>query len=163
MRFSVLAALLLATCALSAFAQAPGSDVGLGVSLGAAFPLSAGVGSGGDPSFNWGFYVNIPLMYSFHLAPSAEVYQYGGQNVTDFDIAFKFIVPLSDFSIYAGFSPGLTTEPSALEMHVGLVGGGSLRMVSNVDAFVQIRYTWVFLPVGSTEVLHANAGVILNL
>jgi len=153
---------LSAACPIAAQA----SGVGLGVSLGAAFPTSVPVditGADAGASFNWGFYVNIPLIYSFHLTPSSELYKFGTENVTDFDIAFKFIVPLESFNIYAGFSPGLTAASNLLAVHVGVVGGGAIRLVSNLDAFLQVKYVWLFLPSGNNGVVHANAGIILNL
>ena len=45
-------------------------------------------------SFAYGFYVDIPLISTFHITPSSELYKFADQNATDFDLAFKFIIPL---------------------------------------------------------------------
>jgi hypothetical protein len=160
----ILAAFILVS-ALPACAQVPGSSVGLGLSAGAALPLSAGTGvfaSGGVPSFNWGFYVNIPLIYTFHLTPSSELYNFGSQNATDFDIAFKFIVPLSTFSLYAGFSPGLTAVSDALVAHVGGLAGGTFKLVSNLDVFLQGKYVLILTGGQNLSALHVNAGILFG-
>jgi hypothetical protein len=147
------------------FAQVSGNSVGLGISLGAALPQASPAGVPGvdtQTSFNWGFYVNIPLVYTFHLTPSSELYKFGTQNATDFDIAFKFIVPLSDFSLYAGLAPGLTAVADVLAIHVGVLAGGTFRLISNLDAFVQAKYAWLFVGDQNIGVFHANAGILFT-
>jgi hypothetical protein len=157
---------ILALCAaLPAAAQVSGSAVGLGLSAGAAFPLGSGPGAltnTGLPSFNWGFYVNIPLVYTFHLTPSSELYTFGNQNATDFDLAFKFIVPLSSFSLYAGFAPGLTAVADVLAAHVGALVGGTFKLISNLDVFVQGKYVLLFSGTQNVPVLHVNAGILFS-
>jgi hypothetical protein len=67
-------------------ARATGDSVGLGLSLGVALPQgsTANISSiDWQPSFDWGFYVNIPLIATFHLTPSAELYKLADQNATD--------------------------------------------------------------------------------
>jgi hypothetical protein len=149
----------------SASAQTAGDAVGLGVSLGVAFP-GGGTASisptPGEASLNWGFYVNIPLIYTFHITPSSELYKLGTQNATDMDLTFKFIVPLSRFSLYVGFVPGLTAVKSVTCFHVGVLGGGSFNLVSNLDAFVQVKYAWIFESDRNARVLHVNAGMLFN-
>jgi hypothetical protein len=160
----ILAALVGA--AFPAMAQVSGNSVGLGLSMGAA------LASGGTPliplssnpqmSFNWGFYVNIPLIYTFHITPSSELYQLGLLNATDFDLAFKFIVPLSVVDLYVAAVPGLTAVGQALTPHVGIQAGGSFSLVSNLDAFIQAKYIWLFEGNSSIGVFHANAGILFN-
>jgi hypothetical protein len=145
-------------------AQSEGA-VGLGVFLGVAFPQgsSAAVPSTDwMPSFNWGYYVNIPLIATFHLSPSSELYKLGDANATDFSIAFKFIIPLSGLSLYMGFVPGLTSVSEALDIHVGALGGFSLNLVSNLDVFAQVKYVFIFEGNQNIRVLHANAGILFN-
>jgi hypothetical protein len=162
---AVSAALIILLACLPAGAQAAGDSVGLGVSLGAAFPsgsTSRIATVSGEASFDWGFYVNIPLIYTFHLTPSSELYKLGAQNATDMDLAFKFIVPLSRFSLYGGVAPGLTTTGEVTAMHVGLLAGASFNLVSNLDAFAQAKYQWVFEGNQNLRVLHLNAGMLFN-
>jgi hypothetical protein len=162
--FIVLAMVILFICPLAS-AQAAGDAVGLGISLGVAFPSgnTASISTTpGEASLNWGFYVNIPLIYTFHISPSSELYKLGSQNATDMDVTFKFIVPLARFSLYAGFAPGLTAVRGVTPFHVGVLGGGSFNLVSNLDAFIQVKYSWIFEGSQNLRVLHVNAGMLFN-
>ena len=160
----MLAAALLGLLAASPLpAKGSASSVGLGVAAGLAFPQGSTVGIAStdwQTSFNWGFYVNIPLISTFHLTPSAELYRFEDQNATDFDLAFKFIVPLPRFDLYAGLVPGLTAVGAVTAPHVGILGGGAFRLVANLDMFVQAKYMWLFEGGGNLRVLHVNTGIL---
>lgn len=148
--------------ALPMAAQSAANPVALGVSIGPTFPQpGSGSAVSGDASFNWGFYVNIPLVYAFDLMPSAELYKLGANQATDIDLAFKFLIPIGDLSIYAGFVPGLTAVSTDLQPHVGALAGASYRIVSNLSGFVQGKYNLVFDESGDIKVLHVNAGLLL--
>jgi hypothetical protein len=145
--------------------QAAGGSVGLGISTGVTFP------QGDTPSIsstdwktalNWGFYVNIPLIYTFHITPSSELYKFDDQNATDMAIAFKFIVPFSRFDFYVGFVPGLTAVGSVTAFHVGFLFGGNFPLVSNLDFFVQGKYKFLFEEGENLRVLHVNVGILFN-
>jgi len=157
------AILLVSAAALPVMAQSSANSVGLGVAVGLAFPQgsTAGISSTDwKTSFNWGFYVNIPIISTLHLTPSSELYRLDGGNVTDFALAFKFIVPLPRFDLYAGLVPGLTAVSDLIAPNVGLLAGGSFRLVGNLDLFVQGKYSWVFEGGESLRVLHANTGIL---
>jgi hypothetical protein len=156
-------AAMLSFVVLPLSAQGKG-NASLGISLGAAIPgaATANVPSDGLMSFNWGFYVNLPLLETFHLTPSSELYKFGNQNATDFDMAFKFIVPLQSFALYVGLSPGLTAVSALIAPHIGVLGGASFNLVSNLDAFVQAKYDFIFDGNQNTNVLHVNGGVLFN-
>ena len=159
------AAMMILLACLPAGAQASGDSVGLGVALGVAFPSGSTARiatANGEASLDWGFYVNIPLLYTFHLTPSAELYKLGAQNATDVDLAFKFILPLSRFGLYGGVAPGLTTTGAVTAMHIGLLAGASFNLVSNLDVFLQGKYQWVFEGYQNLRVLHLNAGILFN-
>ena len=150
---------------VAAGALAAQSGVGLGVSVGAAFPQGSTADIASDdwePSLNWGFYVNIPLLSSFAITPSSELYKLGEENATDMALSFKFIVPLPRFDLYAGFVPGLTAVGSRTAPHVGAVAGGSFALVSNLDMFVQGKYKILFDGSENMRVLHLNAGVLFR-
>jgi hypothetical protein len=158
----VLALSTLACGPLSAQSENP---VGLGISLGAAVASGSTpniANPGGSMSFNWGFYVNIPLLYTFHLTPSAELYKLQDQNATDIDIAFKFIVPLTSWALYAGFVPGLTAVTNVLEPHVGVLAGATFPLVSNLDVFVQGKYIVILDSGQNLSVAHLNAGILFK-
>jgi hypothetical protein len=145
------------------FADPSATSVGLGFSVGAAFPQGSTAGipnTDGQPSFDWGFYVNIPLVSTFHLTPSSELYKFNMQNATDVDLAFKFIVPLGSFDLYAGVSPGLTTVADVLAPHVGILGGAAFRLISNLDAFVQAKYCVLFQGSQNMGIFHLTAGML---
>jgi hypothetical protein len=146
-------------------AEAQGDSIGLGIAVGACLPSGSTPeipSADWQPSFNWGFYVNIPLIYTFHVTPTAELYKFAAQNATDMAIAFKFIVPLSRFDLYAGAVPGLTTVGDVTAAHVGVLVGTSFQLVSNLDLFVQGKYKWVFEGGQNVRVFHVNAGILFN-
>ena len=155
------AAALVLTAALAA-AQ---SGVGLGVSVGTTFPQNSTDDISFDdwePGFNWGFYVDIPLLSTFHITPSAELYKLGDENATDMALAFKFIVPLSRLDFYAGFVPGLTATGSTTSIHIGVLAGGAFLLTGNLDWFVQGKYKFVFEGDENIRVLHLNAGFLFR-
>jgi hypothetical protein len=159
----IMIVMLVAVSPLSS--QASGGSVGLGISVGTTFPQgdTADIPSTDwKTSLNWGFYVNIPLIYTFHLTPSSELYKFEDQNATDMSIAFKFIVPLSRFDLYVGFVPGLTAVTDVTAPHVGVLAGGNFPLISNLDIFVQGKYKFVFQGDDNLKVLHANVGLLFN-
>ena len=146
-------------------ARSSADSVGLGLSLGAALPQGSTAriaSTDWRPSFDWGFYVNIPLIATFHLTPSAELYKFADQNATDMAIAFKFIVPLSRLDLYAGFVPGLTTVSDVTAFHVGALAGCSFRLISNLDFFTQVKYILLFEGDQSIRGLRINAGILFK-
>jgi hypothetical protein len=162
-RLFLAALALLLAAALPAAAQSSASSVGLGVSAGLAFPQGATpdiASTDWKTSLNWGFYVNIPIISTLHLTPSAELYRFDGNNATDISLAFKFIVPLSRFDLYVGLVPGLTAVGDVLPVNLGLLAGGSFPLVGNLDLFVQGKYTWVFQGGENLRVLHLNTGIL---
>jgi len=161
---SCVVVLMLAALACVPLAAAE-NPVGLGISLGAALAEGSTPNipsSDGSTSFNWGFYVDLPLLETFHITPSSELYKLQDQNATDIDLAFKFIVPLSGFALYAGFSPGVTAVSNVMDPHVGILAGASLPLVSNLDVFFQGKYNFVFDNGQYLQVLHANAGIVFK-
>jgi len=154
-----------ATLVILAPLAATATGVGLGVSAGVAWPQGdiAGISStDGQGSFNWGFYVNIPIISTLHLTPSSELYRFDSQNATDMALAFKFIVPLSRLDLYAGFVPGFTAVSDVVAPHVGILTGIAMPLVSNLDLFVQGKYKWLFRGSDNPRVFHVNAGVLFN-
>jgi hypothetical protein len=161
------AALVILTAFLASVQLAAQSErsVGLGVSLGAALAEGSTPNisnSNGSMSFDWGFYVDIPLLNTFHITPSAELYRLQDQNTTDVDLAFKFIVPLSGFAIFAGFTPGLTALSNVMDPHVGILAGASFQLVSNLDVFFQGKYNIVFDGGQYLQIVHLNTGILFK-
>jgi hypothetical protein len=149
--------------ALPLCCSAEASGVGLGFSVGGAVPtgnLASIPGMSGVISFDYGFYVDIPLISTFHITPSSELYRFADQNATDFDLAFKFIVPLASMDIFAGLVPGLTAVGSTLDLHLGALVGASFALVSNLSAFVQGKWDLLFDPAQNVNVFHVTAGVL---
>ncbi len=149
----------------NAWANQNPQSVGLGVSMGASFPQgdSEDVGfEDWDGSFNWGFYVNIPLAWTFHLSPSAELYKFDDVNATDISLAFKFIIPMQVVDLYVGVVPGLTTVGDDTLANVGAMGGISFNIVSNLGFFFETKYKILFEGSYNIRVLHLNAGVLFH-
>lgn len=152
-----------------ALAEPNRGSVGLGVSMGVAFPQGSThkiTVDDWDGSFNWGFYVNIPLIWTFHLTPSAELYKLNGagqdRTTTDIALAFKFIIPISILELYVGFAPGLTAVSDVYDFNVGFLGGVSFNVISNIDLFVQAKYKFIIEGSSNMRVLHTNAGVLFR-
>jgi hypothetical protein len=139
-------------------------SVGLGMSLGIVFPngeINDNLDfDDGNAEFNWGFFVNIPLISTVHLTPSAELYKLGSQNATDMSLAVKFVVNAWMVDFFFGFAPGLTTVGDVTAVNVGGLGGVSFNLFSNLDFFIQAKYKVILNGGHNTRVLHTNAGVL---
>ncbi len=158
-RMAVLTVLLLVAGAGSVAAQA--GSVALGVGAGVAVPARSVDGSR-DTSFAWGFHVNIPILNTLHLSPSSELYQMDGVYATDVALAFKFMVPLRLSALYFGVAPGLTASGSGTTAHVGVLGGFTIRVLSNISGFAQYKYKVLFYDDTNTRVSHVAAGLLFS-
>jgi hypothetical protein len=165
MRRAVTLGAILFAVSISLSAQVSGRSVGLGVSVGAALPFGGtqSIGASGKASFDWGFYVDIPILETFKMSPSSELYRLGGQNATDVDLAFKFVVPLSTFDLSLGLSPGLSSVANVTAPHLGILGAASFKLVSNLRIFVQGKYVFIFEGGSNMGALHADTGILFNL
>lgn len=148
-------------------AQAPGKPVGLGVAAGFAVPSSGDIDY--DLGFAWGFYVDIPLIYTFHLTPSATIYRLApnaegieGTWNTDLSLNFKFVVPLGPLEPYGGIVAGLSTEVADLNPHVGLIAGVQLSVLPNIDVFAQLDYKLTLREAGNLSDLQLYVGPIFR-
>jgi hypothetical protein len=122
-------------------AAASPRGVGLGVAGGFALPHGP---LRFDPALSWGFYVDIPLLDTFHITPSTLVYRLdpkggGGAPATDVSLSFKFMIPLGPLEGFAGVTAGITST-SRTDPHVGVLAGAQLRVLPNVDVFGQVNY-----------------------
>lgn len=148
--FSVACFFAFAFCNItSAHAYAPGEGVGLGVAGGVAYsPTKIGGASQrhvDSSSFAWGFFVDIPLARTFYISPSTMLYSqdFGsgkGSPVTDVDLNFKFIVPISALRLGAGITAGIANSQADYSGHYGALGFLSYNIVSNVDVFAMVQY-----------------------
>jgi hypothetical protein len=160
MRFHLALGLFL--FATPAIAQAQ-RGVALGVGAGIAVPDSAEINF--DPSFNWGFFVDIPLISTFHITPSTIVRKLdpagavsAGYN-TDVSLNFKFVVPLGVIEPFGAVIAGLTAT-NEIYPHVGLAAGANFNLLANLGAFVQVNYKLVLYdePIGNVRDLQIYAG-----
>ena len=142
MRFGLAAAAVVWT--LAGAARADNRTVGLGVAAGVAVP-------NGKPDFsaslNWGFYVDIPLLSTFHITPSTLLYKLrdssgAGSSATDVSLNFKFVIPLGPIGIFAGVTAGLTSTQS-IDPHAGVLAGLSIGLLPNLDVFAQANYKFI--------------------
>ena len=158
--------LICAVClAASTGLHAQSDSVGLGITAGVAVPHGGSreyTVSGSAVRFSYGFYVNIPLIHSFHITPSALVYTIGEANATDMDIAFKFIVPARRLKLYAGFMPGLTAANNTTNPHVGALVGTGFNLISNLDLFVDLAYKVAFAGDTNYRIFHAHTGLLFR-
>ncbi|MCK6550191.1 hypothetical protein L6R52_30430 [Myxococcota bacterium] len=168
-RISLALALAALTVALptAARAEVPGKPVGLGVAAGFAVPSSGEIDY--DLGFAWGFYVDIPLVYTFHLTPSATIYRLApsaegieGTWNTDLSLNFKFVVPLGPLEPYGGILAGLSTEAADLNPHVGLIAGAQLSVLPNIDVFAQLDYKLTLRDAGNLSDVQLYVGPIFR-
>lgn len=115
---------------------------GLGVFTGAKFNASGDW----DPSHNFGFFVDIPLVQTFHITPSADTYTIADAAVTDLSLAFKFVVPLRFMRPYAAISPGITTYGNERDIVLAGSVGSYFKLVANLDLLVQAEYKRMMTP-----------------
>ena len=156
-RTLVLAIVLLAM--LPALAAAQSESVALGVSSGvsAQGPDTDGLS---DFAFAWGFYVNIPILPTFHITPFSELYRITGTYATDIGIGFRFAVPMGDTELYFGVSPGLTASGEQTSPHVGALGGVTFPLISNIRGFAQYKYNVLFQDSVNQRYSHLTAGLL---
>lgn len=161
----------LALALLLSAAPARGEAVGLGIGIGAAIPIDDvtkinNVDTPLEANFGWGFFVDIPLIMSFHLTPSAMVYRINDNQVAaDMGLAFKFIVTLPFVRPYAGLNVGTTVFGADQEFTVGGIGGLGINLVANLDAFVQGQYGVMVRDVeqgGNVKFAHATVGALIR-
>ncbi|RME20639.1 MAG: hypothetical protein D6806_15995 [Deltaproteobacteria bacterium] len=155
--------ILLAGMLAANHARAASDNVSLGFTFGAAFPqhsTSEVQFDDWDSSFSWGFYVNIPVVWTFHIAPTTTLYQFRSVNATDVDLAFKFLIPVWRIQLFFGVAPGVTTVADDHMFNVGGLAGCSFNFVSNLDAFVEARYKILIEGDQNIRVLHTFAGLL---
>ena len=146
-----------ATCCAAALlfvipnqAAAHARGVGLGVAVGGSYsptdiaddPTKASRTPGS--SLAWGFFVDIPLLETFYISPAAMLYELdlgtGKRPVTDTDLSFKFIIPLGDLAIGAGFTVGITNAEADYAGHYGGIASLALKLVPNFGVFAMMQY-----------------------
>jgi len=122
-----------------------------------------------DPSYDFGFFVDLPLINTFHLTPSAEVYRIGGDPTTDLALAFKFVVPMGRLKPYAAIAPGLTTFREHMDFHLAGAVGLYFHLVANLSLLAQVEYKRMMVEpddVGDIDVgsgsLHGQAGLLFR-
>lgn len=146
--------LMSATAAYAQMETGSGSNrqVGIGLLGGAAFPFA------NEHKYkiteSWGFYVDIPIISTFHISPSTILYRLdpadpdttdiGNSGITDLSLNFKFVIPLRLWRIYLaalmGASHGRFVEGGFIHLHVGGNVGFAYRIVSNLDFTTMCQY-----------------------
>ncbi len=165
---------LLALSAISALSMiapshvhAGARGVGLGVAVGGAYSPTimghdhTGRTSGGE-SLAWGFFVDIPLLETFYISPSATLYSVNAGNgrvpATDIDLNFKFIIPLGHLRLGAGVSGGVTQLDQRYNAHFGGLGYGAWSLVRNFDIFTTLQYKRLVREGPELDTLYLYAG-----
>ena len=126
-------------------------QVGIGFLAGAQFPVANKYDY--KITESWGFFVDIPLISTFHISPAAMLYRLEPEKsgvlptnagITDLTMNFKFVIPLVDwklfFSALMGISNGHFIENDWIQMHVGGHAGFGYRVVSNLDLIAMCQY-----------------------
>ena len=154
-------------------AQARAEAVGLGVMAGGVFPVADNktLDAALKASFGYGFFVDIPLLASFHLTPSALVYRVNDTlTAADMGLSFKFIVTTPFIRPYIGLNAGTTVFGAGTDFSVGGIGGAYFNVIANLDAFVQGGYSVIVRDAesptnrggGNVKVGSAAAGILIR-
>lgn len=157
---------LFVALAVPVAAQAQSRGVGLGVGAGVAIPDDKSEVRF-DPALNWGFFVDIPLISTFHITPSTLVYQLDRKgadrsiHATDVSLNFKFMIPLGPLEPFFGVTAGLTTA-EALNPHVGALAGLSIHLLPNIDLFAQVNYKLLIVDQANIRDLNVYAGPLFR-
>lgn len=138
-----------------------------GVALGVGAGLDVPDGREGidfDLGYNWGFFVDIPLISTFHITPSTLVRKINGVYDTDVGLAFKFVVPLGVIEPYGAVLAGLTAGGGHLNPHLGLAGGANFWLIANLGVFAQLNYKLILYddPVGNVRDLQIYVGPVFQ-
>lgn len=154
--------LIAALVSIPQAARATPEGVGLGLTVGSVFPSSDNVDFS-DVGLSWGFWVDIPIAWKFAIAPSAQIYNIGGDvgenTATDIDLNFKFILPFGFTSVFFGAAGGVTVSQGGYDPNVGLLAGVSFNLVSSLDAFVMGKYE-IIIDDPNTHLIHTTAGLL---
>lgn len=141
-----------------------GKNVGLGVAAGFQLPSAETplLASGA-----WGFYTDIPLLRTFHISPSTLLYRLdaedGSRSIAAADVSmnFKFIVPMRRFDAMAGVTTGITSTDKNVP-HMGILGGVSFKVVSNLHFFINANYRYVLDEAGVVHVAQFLCGPLFK-
>jgi hypothetical protein len=142
-----------------------GKGVGLGVAGGLAYNATTlqGFNTFKDKaSHAWGFFVDIPLLTTFYISPSAMLYETnlgkGKQPVTDIDLNFKFIAPVWKMKLGVGVLGGVSNAEGAYRGHFGGLGYVSYNVFANIDVFAMMQYKYLVRVHQDTHNLHTFLG-----
>jgi hypothetical protein len=116
----------------------------------------------------WGFYVDIPLISTFNIVPSAMLYKvnYLGADLvaTDISLSAKFKVPLSLLTLYVLGTGGLTqiqlAPQDGISANVGFGFGASLNLVSNISFFGEGNYRIILADDGNIKNYYLSVGLL---
>jgi len=115
-----------------------------------------------DLSHNFGFVVDLPLIETFHICPTADTYSVDGALVTDLALAFKFVVSMWGVSPYAAIIPGITTMADERRVHLAGAGGVYFHLVSNLYLLAQVEYKQMVSSDADSGTLHGQGGVLFR-
>ena len=151
-----------AGCFVSGNAWAGSSSPGLSMFSG----VSLSSRKSGDEDRRWGhnfgFFVDLPIISTFHICPSAEMYDLDETSMTDIAIAFKFVIPMGGLKPYIALVPGITSVGNEREGHLGAAGGVYWHLVSNLHLALQAKYKETLSSGSGVRVIHANGGLLFR-
>ncbi len=154
-KMALAAFLLVGLVSLPAMAKpAPGLGVFSGVKFNSVDDF--------DLSHNFGFFVDLPLVSTFYLSPTADTYTLGEAAVTDLTLAFKFVIPLRGWAPYLGVLPGLSTVSNDRHFIIGGAGGAYIHLVANLSLLVQVEYKQIFKDEIEGGTVHGQGGLLFR-
>jgi len=156
---------------VSLFAENKAAGVKLGVAAGWSYsdmPTKDNMKIDDHNNVIWGFYVDIPLISTFNLVPSALLYKVNLNDqelsTTDISLSAKFKVPLARLTAYVLATGGLTqiqlSATDGISAHVGAGAGVSLNLVSNLSFFAEGNYRMILTDDGNIKNYFLSTGIL---
>lgn len=163
--------LLTILLSMSLFAHNKADGVKLGVAAGWSYsdmPTKDTMEINDHNNVIWGFYVDIPVVSTFNLVPSALLYKVNLNDTelstTDISLSAKFKVPLAKLTAYFLATGGLTqiqlSATDGISAHVGFGAGVSLNLVSNISFFAEGNYRMILTDDGNIKNYFLSTGIL---
>lgn len=121
-----------------------------------------GFGPSWDVGGGGGFFVELPLMKSFHLSPGARFERCGALMSSEMDMNLRFVIPTEDVALFFALGPGVQTHDNRLHgvLSVGL--GAWTRLAGDVAFFGEGRFA-EYMGAGYREVFGLSGGLLFFL
>jgi len=153
--------------------------VSLGLLGGVNWQINDGDRTLSDLSEAYGFFVDIPIISTFYIAPEALIYRINfikgsqpdgeyGRGITELTLNFKFILPLGAHRFSLGMRGGAVVGAQAandfpMSGHFGAMAGYDFNFLKNLGFVTRVIYDFVPIKQGNLHKLFALIGLRFTL